>query len=103
MVMVAVALAARCLIRQITVPPMGSVSVSVSVRRMQLPRVVDTGVGQRQVRARTKADQEPVRRRPGGHAERRTQRIALRSMQPADPVQERHQHPVQRGEAEPQL
>jgi len=38
--MVAVALAARCLIRQITVPPM--VPGFVPVTRMQLPGVVDT-------------------------------------------------------------
>jgi len=49
------------------------------------------------------ADQETVRRRPGRQAERRIQRRPLRSRQQADPVQERHQHPVQRGEAQPQL
>ncbi|HEY2263240.1 MAG TPA: hypothetical protein VGI96_11505 [Streptosporangiaceae bacterium] len=49
------------------------------------------------------ADQEPVRRRTGRQAERRTQRITLRSRQPDDLIQEWHHHAVQRGKTEPQL
>lgn len=49
------------------------------------------------------ADQETVCRGPSGPAKRRIQRLALRGRQQADPVQERHQHPVQRGEGQPQL
>ena len=48
------------------------------------------------------ADHETVRRR-GRQAEYRIQRLPLPGQQRADPVQERHQHAVERGEAQPKL